>query len=111
MEHTMGLQRFTQEEGKKLPQHGEVYNQYFNWLLQTHGRDKGTFIHYLHRYYQLTWDEFWQQNQEDRWRMAYRILDRLTDFPTDTELPVEVNEDLKNCPPKLGSMFWNRGVG
>jgi hypothetical protein len=104
----MTSQKFTQEEGKKLPQHGKLYSQYFDWLLQAYGRDKGAFIHYLHRYYQLTWDEYWQQNQKDRWRMAYRILDRLTDFPSDTELPEEVEEDLKNCLPELTDNFWNQ---
>lgn len=54
----MTLQKFNQSEGKKLQQDSKLYDQYFNWLLQTYGRDKGTFIHYLHRYYQLTWDEY-----------------------------------------------------
>lgn len=40
--------------------------------------------------------------------MAYRILNRLTDFPSDTKLPKEVEENLKNCLPELTYNFWNQ---
>lgn len=101
------LHNFTQESGKNIPQNSELYGEYLGWLHATYGDDKGSFIHYLHRYYCLTWSEYWQKNEEDRWRMAYRILDRLTDFPG-SKLPTEIEKDLERCSPELANKFWNR---
>ncbi len=97
---------FTQEQGKNLDQNSALYSKYLDWLNQTSGADKAAFMHYLNRYYCLSWDEFWQQHQEDRWRMAYRIYDRITDFGNN-QLPEEVEQDLENCPPELTKKYWN----
>ncbi|BDA75937.1 hypothetical protein CAL7716_101030 (plasmid) [Calothrix sp. PCC 7716] len=100
------LSDFTQEEGKSIPQNGSLYSEYLDWLIKTYGNDKAAFIHYLHRYYHLTWDEYWLHDEENRWRMAYRILDRLADIGG-SQLPIEVEEDLEKCPPELVNKFCN----